>query len=396
MKKRTLHLVQTFFLVLSSLGFSQETVDAYYEVIKREGEHPLQFVQQQLDTHDLILFDDALHNAVEPFEFYKDLLHAEENQIAYVFLEVFGINHQPQIDAYLESADKDDGLLLKVFQDDFSGYGWKYETYYELLSTIWDINRSSDKKIKVRAVDQPIYWEGIHTRKQYDIFLKSLVGRDYFMYKTILDMMASFKEGRKGIFLTNTRHAYKHIRNKEGALYWNTGTFFNQWHPDKTYSVRIHNATLSIERKKEADKNATSDGLGSYKYEWIQMQNGIWDHAFAENNNQPIAFSLKDNVFGRAAYVGNHMLNVEADQTMYDAYDALIFLNPLDQLHFSAKIDFIYTDAFKTELERRLRILQEGQMAEFLAKKEVGSLAEYIAQISVAQPRTKNDLIQLD
>lgn len=396
MKKRTLHLAQILFLILGSMVFSQEPVDTYYEVLKKEGESPLQFIQQQLDTNDLILFDDALHNAVEPFEFYKDLLRMKENKVDYVFLEVFGINHQSHIDAYLENADKDNSLLLRVFQDGFSGYGWKYATYLELLSAIWDINHSGSRKIQVRAVDQPIYWEGIHNRKQYDIFLKSLTARDYFMYKTILDIMASFKEGKKGIFLTNTRHAYKQIRNKEGALYWNTGTFFEQWHPNKTYSVRIHNATLSIERKKNTGKNATADGLGGYKYEWIQMQDGLWDTVFEMNDNRPVAFSLKDNVFGEAPYVGNHMLNGEEGQTMYDAYDALIFLKPLDELHFSGKIDFIYTDTFKIELERRLRILHEGQITEFLSKNEVGSLAEYIEQISVAQPMTKNDLIQLD
>ena len=40
----------------------------------------------------------------------------------------------------------------------------------------------------------------------------------------------------------------------------------------------------------------------------------------------PIAISLKDNVFGKTDYIGNHMLNVADGQTMYDAYDALIFL----------------------------------------------------------------------
>lgn len=55
------------------------------------------------------------------------------------------------------------------------------------------------------------------------------------------------------------------------------------------------------------------------------MDNGLWDKAFEENGNTPVAISLNDNVYGKAGYVGNHMLNVVNGQTMYDAYDGLIF-----------------------------------------------------------------------
>ncbi|MGB5818400.1 MAG: hypothetical protein WBG90_02870 [Saonia sp.] len=365
------------------------------EVLKSEGEHPLEFVQKKLDSYDLIIFDDALHNAVEPFDFYQELLGMEENKIEYVFIEAFGIHMQSHIDAYLENASKDPNLLLKVFQDSFNGSGWRYETYYELLSTVWDINHSTDLTvpIKVKAVDQPIYWEGIHNRKAYDVFLKSLIGRDYFMYLTILDAMDSFSEGKKGIFLTNTRHAYKHIKNSEGSLYWNCGTFFNQWHPGKTYAARIHNVTLSITENTVPSENTTASGLERYTYEWVKMQDGIWDEAFAKNGNAPLAFSLKNNVFGDAKYIGNHMLNVAKDQTMYDAYDALIFLAPLNELHFSAKIDFIFTDDFKMELKRRLKILHEDNMDAFLTKNKASSLSEYIVQLARYQEKTKNSLV---
>ncbi|MEJ2363699.1 MAG: hypothetical protein P8017_03295, partial [Deltaproteobacteria bacterium] len=63
---------------------------------------------------------------------------------------------------------------------------------------------------------------------------------------------------------------------------------------------------------------------------WDRIGNGIWDSAFKAHGYKPVAFTLKDNVFGQESYVGNHMLNAWPDQTMYDAYDALIFIGPLD------------------------------------------------------------------
>ena len=397
MKTNALRFLYLLFLLTLPFTIWPQDAATYLSVLNKEGKEPIPFIHQKLKDHDLILFDDALHSALEPFEFYQELLKAKDNPVRYVFLEVFGIQVQPYLDAYFEDKKKDNTHLVKVFQDDFSGYGWRYKTYYDLLSTIWDLNQhlSADQRIKGIGVDQPVYWQGIHSREEYTIFQKSLTGRDYFMYKIIKETMEGFNKGKKGIFLTNTRHAYKHIRNKDDQLYWNCGTFFKQWHPAKTYAVRIHNVTLSIEAQQEtAQKNTSMQGLEKYVYQWIRMEDGRWDEAFKQYGNRPVAFSLKNNVFGKATYVGNHMRNVKKGQSMYDAYDALLFLAPLEELHFSAKLDFFYTSTFKKELKRRIEILEECQVGDFLKKNEVESLDEFIEQLSQYVGKSKNTLVE--
>lgn len=373
-----------------------QTVDDYYKVIQDQGQPPVEFVQEALSNYPLIIFDDALHNAFEPFEFYRELLENPETNLDFVFLEAFGINAQADIDTFMNAEGEDSTLLLKVFQDSFSGYGWRYQTYYDLMSSIRKINekRSEDRRIRVISVDQPIYWEGIHTREEYNTFQKSLIGRDHFMYRVILSQMDEFNGQKKGIFLTNTRHAYKGIRNKEGVFYWNTGTFFHQWHKDKSYSIRVHNVTLSRLERKATQENQTTDGLSRFEYSWVKMENGKWDQAFERSGNDPVAFPLKNNPFGESAYIGNHMLDAKEGQTIYDAYDALLFLAPLDQLHFSAKLDFIDTPSFKEELKRRITILEDGNIEAFLSRNEVQSIDEYIEQKLGYVPVTKNTLLQ--
>ncbi len=383
----------SLFLLMPLLAGAQN-VDKYYKTIQKEGQLPIPFVLQKLQQNDLILFDDALHMALEPFEFYQDLLATKGNPIDYVFLEVFGINMQSHLDAFMDNEKKDKTILLKVFQDNFGGYGWRYETYYELLSTIWDLNQNlaEDKKIKVIGVDQPIYWEGIHTREEYNTFQESLIGRDYFMYKVILKQMENFQKGKKGIFLTNTRHAYKQIKKKDGSLFWNSGTFFHQWHSGKTYSIRFHNVNLSIEKPSQKQKNASTDGLDKYVYKWVRMENGLWDEAFKMNGDKPVALSLEKNIFGKAPYIGNHMLQAEPGQVLSDAYDAVIFLAPLEELHFSGKIDFIFTPDFKKELKRRIAILEGHNLQGFLKKNDVSDIDEFIEAICQYQPPSKNSL----
>jgi hypothetical protein len=203
-----------------------------------------------LKEKDLILFDDANHSTSEPFKFYEKLIENDQfqNIVRYVFIEVFPMNMQPSVDAYLSADTEDRTLLYPAFQNDYSGSGWRYESYFDLLHTIYNVNKTlpSDKRFKVICTCGPVYRSALKTPADLDLFRKSLVSFDYTMYQNILNKLDGFKSGRKGIFLTNTRHAYKWIRNSGGELYWNCGTFFAQWLPGKTYSIRIHNTAFFL------------------------------------------------------------------------------------------------------------------------------------------------------
>ena len=391
--KKIFLLVTALTIILPVLA-ENRNADNYLKVLKNESREPVDFILEKLADHDLIIFDDALHPALETFIFYSELVNESQGGIDYVFVEIFSIDAQPYLDAYFQNSAKDSMLLLKVFQNDFSGYGYRYQTYLDLLSDIWDYNaeKSEFEKIKVIGVNQPVYWEGIHTRQDYMLFVKSLAARDYFMYKMIVEQMQNFVAGKKGIFLTNTRHAYKNIKNRDDNPYWNTGTFFYHWHSGKTYSVRIHNVMLFIEKATEA-KRTTAQGMEAFSYKWIRMENGLWDEAFRQNDNKPAAFSLRDNAFGKADYIGNHMLNVRPGQTMYDAYDALIFLKPLEELHICGMTGYIYTPEFKKELKRRIQILEEDNIEVFLQKRNVTTIEEFINKYFVKTETTKNNMI---
>jgi hypothetical protein len=382
------------FFLIQFIHINGQTADDYYRVVSEKGKPPLEFIAENLKSRDLIIFDDALHNALEPFEFYSDLLTSGRCGVDILFLEIISISSQPYLDAYFDSPVKDSTILLKVFQDDFSGYGLRFRTYLDLLSDIWEYNqgKASEERIRVVGVNQPIYWEGIKSREDYLIFQQSLVARDYFMYRIIADEMKQFSSGIRAIFLTNTRHAYKDIRKGSGEPYWNTGTFFNKWHPGRTLSVRIHNVTLFIESA-TSGKRATMQGMEKYTYKWKRMEDGLWDRAFALNGNVPVAIPLVGNVFGRSDYIGNHMLDVIEGQEMQDAYDAVIFLKPLEDLHFSALTDFLYTPSFKKEVARRIEIIEEGNMEEFLKQRNVSDVEEFIEKTFVRKPVTVNNLL---
>jgi hypothetical protein len=67
-----------------------------------------------------------------------------------------------------------------------------------------------------------------------------------------------------------------------------------------------------------------------------------------------------------------------------------------EDLHFSALTDFLYTPSFKRELVRRIEIIEEGNMEEFLKKHNAVSVEEFIEKTFVRKPVTVNNLISED
>lgn len=384
--------------ICSSKGVSAQVleVNKFLTTLKAQSCSPFLMIKESLKQHDLIIFDDGIHSAKEPFDFYCQLVSdtSVSNKISYIFLEVFNTNSQIYLDAFFHSKTPDSLLLIKAFQDDYSGYGWRYQTYLELFNCIWQTNQSGSNKIKVIAVSPPIFWEGLKSRYDYETFQNSLSSRDYFMYQTIKSTMSEFKKGEKGLFLTNTRHAYKNIKDSTCQLYWNTNTFFNQRDPGKTFSIRIHNASISITQRKKDVSKITTEGLNEFDYKWVLPENGLWDSAFARLSTFPLAVSFRNTSFGKSKYIGNLMINVKRGTTQFDAYDALIVLKPYNKLNFSSTLNFIYTPDFKMELKRRIKLMQEENLNDFLKENEVNTLDEFIEILSVSSPVQKNNLIK--
>ncbi|MFI5144045.1 MAG: hypothetical protein ACHQJ4_00485 [Ignavibacteria bacterium] len=393
MKINIKFIFTALFLFIFSIN-SQDTAGTYSYVksLKEKGSEPIQFVLKALDVYDLIIFDDANHSAAEPFEFYQKLISdtAFQNKVRYIFIEAFSLSKQHDIDNYMNSETEDRTLLYPVFQDDFSGLGWTYETYFNLMHTIYTVNKSlpPEKKFKVIGVSNATYWSAVRTTDDLALFRVSLASFDYTMYMRISGKLDDFNSGRKGIFLTNTRHSYKGIKDSKGNLYWNCGTFFHQWNPGKTYSIRIHNATLYIEKEVDSpDKPKTTEGMENIQFKWLRIAGGKWDEAFRLNGNVPVAITLEDTPFGKDPYVGNHMLDALPGQTMYDANDAIIFLAPLNELHRSAITNEIYTNDFKKELERRMNLLYTpDKLNQMLVDDSVKTIREYIDKEFIPEP----------
>jgi hypothetical protein len=396
--KRT-SLLPALLVACAGTSAGQDDLAPLLADLEQHGEEPARFVLERLGEADLVLFDDGLHSAVEPFEFYAELVRNPEfrRAVDFVFLEVVAVNQQPHLDAFLASGDPAD--LLPAFRNDVSGTGGiGYRTYLELLAAIRAANLASppEERLRVVAVSNPVDWDAITTREGFERFNDSLANRDEDMYRVIQDELDGFRSGRKGIFLTNTRHAYTGVRRSDGRLFGDTGTLFRQRHPGKTCSIRIHNVTLAIERAVADPKvPRTAQGLEDVQYHWARVDGGRWDRAFAANGNLPIAVPLAGTSFGRAPYLGNHQLEAAPGQTMADAYDALVFLAPLERLRQAAAMPGLYAADFLPELARRYRLMRTAdELSAEMKAAGAGTALELVTRNFVEWPESPVPAVQ--
>ena len=369
-------------VALATPARAQDVPGAHFADLREFGREPVAFVLEQLERHDLVVFDDALHTLVEPFEFYARLVRepAFRARARFVFLEAVPLNQQGHIEAYLSAAEEDRALLYPAFQNSVGGDGFPYATYFDFLRTVHEVNHAlpDSERVRVVAVGSPSYWSEIRTPRDVEVFRQGLEAYDYTMYAMIRSTLEP--SGGKGIFLTNTRHAYQAIRRADGSLYWNATTYFHEREPGRAVSIRFHAPQLVIERVRADTSGArTTQGLERIEYHWGRMEDGAWDRAFRDHGHQPVAVPLEGTAFGRAPYVGNHVLDVAPGQTMADAYDAVIFLAPLEQLRQTALVGALYTPEFRSELARRLELLYSAEdLAAMIAEAGATDLPGYV------------------
>jgi hypothetical protein len=81
------------------------------------------------------------------------------------------------------------------------------------------------------------------------------------------------------------------------------------------------------------------------------------------------------------------MLDTAPGTTMADAFDAVVFLAPVDRGRRTATTGELYTPGFRAELERRYRILyDEDQLAGKMKEAGVTTLPELIAKETAPEP----------
>ncbi|MDR0508043.1 MAG: hypothetical protein LBH32_14700, partial [Dysgonamonadaceae bacterium] len=88
-----------------------------------------------------------------------------------------------------------------------------------------------------------------------------------------------------------------------------------------------------------------------------KIRNGLFDYAFAANDNRPVAFDLYDSPFGNEPFDASELCFKANIGAFSDNFDGYIFLQPLYKENREKPLLKLYSEEYIDEIKRRATTL---------------------------------------
>ncbi len=319
----------------------------FVDFLKQKGQEPKAFVMNALAKHKIVIMGEVHHRP--RYWAFNSSQVAEPGfakRVGTIYMELPS-NDQALIDRFLADDECDTMLVIQMLRD-MLWMGWPDQPMLDFFTTVWKVNQElePDKGLRIVLVDMERPWEKIQNRgdwRQYD------VDRNQYMADNIVrDIQEHPGEKRNGLFIVGVGHTGLDLSFYGGSPLKTAG-----WHlrqklgADNVYAVFQHRCVMT--------NMGRVDG---------RLCLGLFDSAFAELDNKPIAFPLDTGPFGKEPY------DASPDRPVWssyrDGFSAYLYLGPLEDEIFSPLITGFYTDEFVKELDRRHRLMYKKGLVEGL------------------------------
>jgi len=318
---------------------------SFINYLKKQGQEPKQFVLNALSKHKLVIYGE-IHRRLWSWNLWKSILSDPKfNQsTGTIFLEISS-HKQNALDQFLAGEKIDTEILLDVFRE-IQSNGWYDRGMYEFIQEVWKLNKilPSDKRIKLIAADIPRPFSTFKTADEQKKFFDTVMDRNAFMSITIENYIKTKKDKRNSLFIVGCGHAYKSsvpgyasaARSAEPSA--TAGSLLTGKFPKgDVFIIFTHCPVI--------DNGGRLDG---------EVRKGLFDYTFSRTGNKPVAFLLKNSLFGKEPFDALPEISYKSMTGTYaDNYDAYIFLGPLETEPGEYVLYDIYSDNFVKELIRR-------------------------------------------
>jgi len=315
------------------------------EFLKTKGEEPKTFVMKALAKHKIVIMGEV-HHRPRYWAFNSSLVADPDfaKYIGTIYMELPS-NDQKLIDMFLAGDKCDKSLVIKTLRD-MLWLGWPDKPMLDFFIAVWKANQNqlAEKRLRIVLVDMERPWEKIQKHgdwKQYD------VNRDWYMADNIVrDIQEHPNEKRNRLFIVGVGHTGLNLEYYGGHPLKTAG-----WHlreklgANNVYAIFPHRCVMT--------NKGRVDG---------RLCLGLFDSAFAQLNNKPIAFPLNTGPFGKEPYDASPDKPVRS--SYQDGFNTYLYLRALKTEIFWPLIDGFYTDEFVKELERRYRLMYGKGWAE--------------------------------
>lgn len=333
------------------------SIEALRTCAAEKGMSPKEYIFKLFEKSDIVVLGERDHRDTIQYDLIHDILADPRfaEQVGHVYTEVGSYNMTDDVNRLLQGVYPTEA----VFMDSLYAYYRKSETFYPIweksnrvkfLKGIYEVNRTSPKKIKLGLTDCEFSWDEIRTVEDYKKFWKSpgLNDRDSVMAAHISEMYARqtpLNGKRKALVITNQPHAinYSMILKKTNTVYGAQGWWMKKNFGEEKVKIVVLNWF---------DYNLF-DGSN-----FPMTGDGHWDAAFELLQCRPFAIDLKNTPYGKTAYNGlaggttSHVKN----KCWQDVADGLIYYAPLYDHVAAWGVEGIITKEFEPEIKRRLTI----------------------------------------
>lgn len=327
----------------------QKYLAPFVEFLKKNAEDPKAFAMNALKSRRIVIMGE-IHHRPRCWEFNASLVKdpAFPDSIGAIYMEL-PMNDQTLIDGFL-AADKLDTKPVIEMLRDMLETGWPDKPILDFFTTVWQANRKlpPEKRLRIILADMQRPWKEI--LKTGD-FRKYDVDRDQLMAENIVkDIKAHPDDKRNGLFIVGAGHAMKNMEYIPGVPFKSAG-----WHlakelgQDKVFVFFPHTASMT--------------NVGEV---YGRLCLGLFESAFAELGNKPMAFPLADSPFGKEPF--DAFPDDPIHSPYADGYDAYLYLGTLENEIFSPLIPGFYTGDVVKEIDQRYKLIYKKSWSEMYGR----------------------------
>lgn len=314
------------------------------DYVKNNGKAPEELILDALSNHKIVVYGE-IHRRKASWDLMKSVINSPKfaEKAGTVFMELSS-DKQNELDRFFAKEKIDTEIILNIFRD-VQINGWYDRGMYEFLIEMWKLNQilPEEKRINVVCADEPRPFHSFQNFEEIKAHFDG-IDRNERMAKIISETISAQKDKRNNLFIVGVGHAFKSPvpgfgegKPKSEAKPAAAAQLAKIFSPGEVFSIFQHCPIIS--------NDGTMHGL---------IRNGLFDSAFAQSGNAPIAFQLKGSPFGREPFDGLNEITYDKEAGNFETnYDAYIFLGPLESEQGEYLFYDILTDDYIKELNRR-------------------------------------------
>lgn len=323
------------------------------DYVKKNGQDPKTYMLDKLANHKLVIYGEV-HKRKASWDLLRSLTQDPSfpKHTGIVFLEI-GTDNQEKMNTFFANEKLDKELLLDILRNG-QMQGWDDKGMYEFVIDLWNLNKklTEKEKIKVILADISRPWSSLKTNEEFKNYFKTTPDRNVQMADIIEKEIKSQTDKRNSLFIVGFGHSFKSKITIATNTYASAGSILKERFPNQDIFITCPHAAI-------ISNNGQIKGL---------TQNGLFDYAFAQNGNKPVAFDINQSPFGNKHFDLVVEIPSEYINNFENYFDGYIFFMPLVDEGPYYELPELFSDNFIQELHRRANVCGYDEWQEYGVK----------------------------